>query len=349
MKYRVDATDSSVPQAHIPLVQHSFSENSELSYAADVGLGPGTAQMGAESMVVIAGMPHWSTASDLAQDAPPMRDSETGGHDSQLAEPVGGQSTDEPSADEQSTDTGGKDEATASVAEPPEGTQPDANFVPVWEVDRLTWPKSCDELYASEADYFKHAGAKLQEASQQGLRVLAIAASQAGQGCTTLAMCLARAVAAGGGRVALLDANFQHPALSTTLGLEFSRGWQDVVNGRLPLGEVAVASISDRVTLFPLADIQEPLEPARISEFLREVGIAADLVILDIGPLDTGPGCPFESGQSCPINAAIVVRDLRTTSEQETLGTANKLKNLGIDAIGVAENYASQQTAQAAA
>ena len=39
------------------------------------------------------------------------------------------------------------------------------------------------------------------------------------------------------------------------------------------------------------------------------------------------------------MNAALVVRDLRRTSEAETLVTATRLKSLGIDAIGIAENF----------
>ena len=345
MVYRVDATDGSVPQAHVPLDQQSASESGVLTYATGIGLGGEMAQLGANSTVVIAGVQQWPIAPDLAQ--PDRQTSNRNFHDSNhTPESASHQSTEEASNDDgRSDETAGQESSVQDtpVQDPPAAKHPQSptGFSPVWEVDQLSWPESCNELFGSQAAYFRHAGDKLREASGQGLRVLAIVSSRLGEGCTTLAMCLARAVAAGGGRVALLDCNLQHSALSATLGLEFSRGWQDAASGRMRLGEVAVSSISDGITLFPLADIHEPIEPSQLSELLRQATAAADLVILDTGPLRTGHSCPIESGSSCPVNAALVVRDLRTTSEQETLDTVANLKDLGIEAIGVAENYAA--------
>ena len=335
MVYRVDAADRSDLQAQLALDQQAI-HSGILTYSTGIGVGGELAQLAGDSTVVIAGSPDWPAAPQPLQAG-----SQTDDHTSReqleaKREQTGGQSFND----------GGKRDGPAKEPVTQHGfqvheTQSAASFNPVWEVDQLAWPESCDELFASEAEYFRHAGDKLREASGQGLRVLAVSSSRLGEGCTTLAMCLARAVAAGGGRVALMDCNLQHSALSSALGLEFSRGWQDAASGRMPLAEVAVTSISDGVTLFPLADIHEPIEPSHFSELLQQAAASVDLLILDTGPLATGRGCPIESGRSCPVNAAIVVRDLRTTSEQETLDTAACLRTLGIEAIGIAENYAA--------
>jgi hypothetical protein len=48
-------------------------------------------------------------------------------------------------------------------------------------------------------------------------------------------------------------------------------------------------------------------------------------------------------------NAGIVVRDVRKTSEESTLVAAARLKMLGLEAVGVAENFAADRAARAAA
>ena len=89
-----------------------------------------------------------------------------------------------------------------------------------WEVDRFRWPEICRQLYAAEQSYFEHAGEKLLEASRDGLRVLAVSSSQRGEGRTTLALLLARAAAAAGARVALLEADTHAPRIAASLGLD---------------------------------------------------------------------------------------------------------------------------------
>jgi Mrp family chromosome partitioning ATPase len=63
------------------------------------------------------------------------------------------------------------------------------------------------------------------------------------------------------------------------------------------------------------------------------------LVIVDVGPLGAEDRNPFAGVDGCPVNAAIVVRDLRFTSERKALATAEQLQQSGISAVGVAENF----------
>lgn len=231
------------------------------------------------------------------------------------------------------------------------GHGPQVGWTAIWEVDEFIWPDEITRLYDAHADYFHYAGEKLRDASGEGLKVLAIAATRQHEGCTTLAVCLARGAASTGAKVALLDGNGLKPELGFKLGLDFSHGWQDSRDGRTPLAESAVHSIADRLTLFPLSGPHHvsTLNDVRVSRLLREMSQLFDLVIVDAGAAPRGGAPLFEAGDGCPVNAAMIVRDTRRSTETETLATATRLKSLGIQAIGIAENFAPRQAINAAA
>ena len=236
-------------------------------------------------------------------------------------------------------------------AEEPNVAKP--KLKPAWEVDRLLWPTDVDQLYESESEYFRHAGEKLRDAIQEGLRVLGVSATHQGEGCTTIAICLARAAAAAGAKVALLDANLRSPQLGTVLGLDFARSWHETLNGETPLAEAAITAIADNVTLIPLTNKAAQqglrLDSDAVNDILGQVAATFDIVLVDVGvPCEDGRSC-FQGGVACPLDAAIIVRDVRVTSEEETLELVSRYTELGIDAVGIAENFASLAVAQDAA
>jgi Mrp family chromosome partitioning ATPase len=224
---------------------------------------------------------------------------------------------------------------------------------PAWEVDRLLWPNEVDQLYESESEYFRHAGEKLRNASHEGLRVLGVSATHEGEGCTTLAICLARAAAEAGVKVGLMDANLRSPQLATALGLDFARSWHETLHGNIPLAEAAVTAIADNVTLIPLSKSAArqgfTLDDDLINDILCQASEAFDLVLVDLGVLSADGRSCFTGNATCPLDAAIIVRDVRVTSEEETLESVSRFRDLGIDAVGIAENFASTVAVQAAA
>ena len=175
------------------------------------------------------------------------------------------------------------------------------------------------------------------------MRVLAVTSSHRGEGRTTVALSLARCAAAAGAQVALLDADLENPQLANVLGMETSCGWDDVVVGDLPLAEAAVVSLDDHIVLLPLANVATNrsfvLSDARVSQLLRDVSDRFDLVIIDAPSLAIADRRLFESGESCPIDAAIVVRDLRHTSEEQALTAAARLRASGVASVGIVENF----------
>lgn len=232
------------------------------------------------------------------------------------------------------------------VAEAPV-TIPKRPYVPLWEVDRFTWPALCDKLMHDPNGYFASASNKLLNVVRGGLKVLGITGSRRGEGRTTLALCLARAAAQAGIHVALVDADFSRPQLATMLGLETAYGWQEAATGKIPLSEAAVKSLADRLTVLPLEVTAStaPLSLAdpRVTATLRATAATFDLVIVDLGPLGSATEPLFPAGENCPLDAAVVVRDTRFASVGESRTVGDRLYEAGIEAVGIAENFVTQQ------
>ncbi len=219
-------------------------------------------------------------------------------------------------------------------------------FTPVWEVDRFQWPDEIEQLFKAQTDYFDYAGKKLVAASREGLKILAITSAQRGEGSTTLALCLARAAAGAGARVGLLDGNLLRSELGEKLGVEFGSGWQAAAVLEQPLAEAAITGLEEGITLFPSAagpvsDVTS-LADERVGQVFRAAAASFDLLIIDAGTADLGMNVDA-------IDAAIVARDVRHTSEEETLAVATGLRNGGVKAVGIAENFGSSQASRAAA
>lgn len=219
-------------------------------------------------------------------------------------------------------------------------------FAPVWEVDRFRWPDEIEELFKAQSDYFDYAGKKLVSASREGLKILAITSTKRGEGSTTLALCLARSAAGAGARVALLDGNLKRSELGEKLGVDFGSGWQSAAAGEQPLAEAAITGLEEGITLFPstagsVSDVKS-LADERAGQVFRAAAASYDLLIIDAGTADFGKNVET-------LDAAIVARDVRSTSEEETLAIATALRNCGVKAVGIAENFSISNSQRAAA
>lgn len=217
---------------------------------------------------------------------------------------------------------------------------------PVWEVDRFHWPDEIEQLFKAQTEYFDYAGKKLVAASREGLNILAIMSTRRGEGSTTLALCLARAAAGAGARVGLLDGNLAHSELGEKLGVDFGSGWQSAAAAEQPLAEAAITGLEEGITLFPSVagsgSSIKSLGDERVGPIFRAAAASYDLLIVDAGTADLG-------GNVETLDAAIVARDVRHTSEEETLVVAAALRNCGVKAVGIAENFSSSQSNRAAA
>ena len=224
---------------------------------------------------------------------------------------------------------------------------PAAECVPLWEVDELQWPTTVERLVSDKTGYFAHASGRLLAAVRDGLRTLAISGSRRGEGRTTLALALARAAAKAGIQVAVIDADFARPQLAARIGLEIHHGWQDAATGLVPLSETAIRSLADNVTVLPLeasaARTGLTLADPRVTATLRAAAATFELVIVDLGPLGISDELLFPAEEACPLDAAIVVRDLRYASAAESEDIGQRLVAAGIEAVGIAENFVIEE------
>lgn len=217
-------------------------------------------------------------------------------------------------------------------------------ITPAWEVDSLLWPRTCDQLLASEKPYFEEAAGRLLEASRQGMRTLAICESRRGEGCSTVALCIAKSAAATGLRIGILDADFQSDGLAEMLGLEVDCNWTEAAADVTAIHEHSVQFLDQPITLFPLSreGRQAATSTAGASlSLIPQIAEQFDLLIVDFGVCNDGALAQALSSKLM-IDAALVVRDLRHTSSRSVHATVSQIRESGIEAVGIAENFGAR-------
>jgi hypothetical protein len=116
-----------------------------------------------------------------------------------------------------------------------------------------------------------------------------------------------------------------------------------VLDGRTPLAEAAVTSIEDRVCIFPLTRTQSSeqlsLANSAVSSLIRRISQEFDLLIVDSGSLGDERTGMFEGGDRCPVDAAVIVRDVRITDPTVLTHNIRLWRAIGVNAIGVVENF----------
>lgn len=218
-------------------------------------------------------------------------------------------------------------------------------FNPVWEVDSLQWPEVCIELLEQTADSMHRVATNLMTACQEGLQVLAVTSPQSGEGRTTVACCLAILAGSHGLRVAIVDGDIENPTLSLQTNLDVENDWKSAIQNQVPIEEVAIHSIDDQVTLLPLIRPIDQREMSsddnRIAFMLHELSESFDLVIVDMGHMDSTRSLVTSMGEQGIISAAVTVVDHRTSSPQRIEACIRRIRRTGIASIGIVENFAA--------
>lgn len=198
------------------------------------------------------------------------------------------------------------------------------------------------------------------EFSQVGIHGPTILVADAGpdMGKSTVAANLGAALARGGKRVVLVDADIRHPRLPRALGLSDSRdrpGLVDVVSADADLEDVLVPievaqpgangagpeELPGRLELLPSgsapAPLSDPLTPETVSDLMRRLQQRADYVVFDSPPLMVAEAYPLAVQSD---NVLIVARRGRTTKDQAEWARST-LDELGVQKIGVVITDAS--------
>jgi Mrp family chromosome partitioning ATPase len=107
---------------------------------------------------------------------------------------------------------------------------------------------------------------------------------------------------------------------------------------------VAIRSLDDGIVLLPLLDQVKTnslsLTDDRVTRILAQARQTHDVVILDAGPLDAEFATEPDSSRASPLDAAIVVWDRRRRKLDEAQAVAQRLSAAGVEAVGIAENFA---------
>jgi Mrp family chromosome partitioning ATPase len=85
------------------------------------------------------------------------------------------------------------------------------------------------------------------------------------------------------------------------------------------------------------------LADPRVTATLRAAAATFELVLVDLGPLGASDELLFPAEEACPLDAAIVVRDLRYASAAESEDIGQRLIAAGIEAVGIAENFVVEE------
>jgi Mrp family chromosome partitioning ATPase len=240
---------------------------------------------------------------------------------------------------------------SAAVARPPvEAKSPSprsvrSQFQPQFEVDGFQWPEVVTRLAESAEEPLEQLLTNLVTRSIRGQKVIAWQGSRRGDGCTTLMLTAARRMAERGVKVLLVDAEIHQPRLARHLGLMPTAGWEETLAGRLPLAEVVVESLADRVALLPWctsegnsSDAAPPGEPAAALETLRS---HYDLVFVDLGRARKSPDDASLVSCGRPwIDAAIIVHHVRKAAQSDLSRAKARLRHAGIADVAIVENFA---------
>jgi Mrp family chromosome partitioning ATPase len=257
--------------------------------------------------------------------------------------------------------------ATLSATEPaaapppaaPEPAAPPAAPAAAWrprlQVDSLVWPNTANRLQVEVVAAMDRFVEGLTSILRSGRKVLGFGSSTHGEGVTTLLLAAARRLAAQDLRVALVDANPAKPGLAQSLGVLPQVGWEESLSGRLPLEEVAIESITDRLTLVPLREeekdqcnsTQRPAtDVPRVAADLAVLAQNYDAVLLDLGPLETEAAAEAQMGTvpffqvvcQC-LDAFILVHSVRATTPDRIEQLEEKLAAAGIACAVTVQNF----------
>ncbi len=266
---------------------------------------------------------------------------------------------DAPTADEAVEEQAPADEATVEVGDDEDSASPEIfridNASPTppppfnadWEVDCFHWPAVCRNLQKLCADALQEAGDQLTAAASDGLATLMVTSACRGEGRSTMALCIAKAAAESGSRVAVVDADLDHPQLAEYLNVRLQQDWRQSVFDGGRLEDAAIMSIDDRLTLVPLMrdyrGMGQSLSDVRVAQMLGRLASEFDLVVIDAGPIGLAERLLHPSNDA--VDAVIVVRDQRSTTEEEVQRCVTAIRERGVQAVGIAENFGGKPIA----
>lgn len=220
-------------------------------------------------------------------------------------------------------------------------------FRPLLEVDRFLWSDECDRFARAVGGQLEGLAEQIADEARLGRQIVGVASCRRGDGCTTLTLSLAPRLVAMGLKVLLVDSDFHNPTLGHRLGLLPESGWEEVLAGHLPLEEVIIESIHDRLALLPLKspspgrsyDLGGNPQP-RVS--LELAAQHYELVLVDVGRFhrhdSKNSNLPQPDGRW--LQSLVLLHNVRSTPDEDLTRNRQRIRAAGIREMGIVENFA---------
>jgi Mrp family chromosome partitioning ATPase len=229
--------------------------------------------------------------------------------------------------------------ATAPTAEP----EPPQRLRPLFEVERLPWPKVCGSLVQAATKELAHLADEMTAGARAGRKLVLVSSRQRGEGRSTTLLCLARQLSTHGLNIALVDGDFQQAQLVRQVKLLPQAGWENVLRGETPLDEALIEAVEDRITLLPLMAplIEHEARVCRdqIDASLERLRDQYDLVLVD-GPAAEDPAGALDALlEAARFDSAVLVRDVRKTDAGALDVLVRRLAAAGVEHCEIAENF----------
>lgn len=209
--------------------------------------------------------------------------------------------------------------------------------------NEIQWPSVCRALTQAASGSLQAAGKTLSQAVAEGMKYIAVTSAEADVGVTTTTICLARAAAEQGVRVALLDAHFADPQLAVEMGLKAPSSWH-LPAGNQKNGISPIPLEKEGVAFYPLqvqsADDLTDWTHSPLATRLQEISQCHELILLDVGPVLVAWGYGFRKIATELIDAVVLVRDRRQADEFAAAAAIDRLQRAGLEVV-TAENFVS--------
>lgn len=242
------------------------------------------------------------------------------------------------------SDTHDNEEARSLTTSATESETESVALQPQWEVDAFQWPALVDQLGDQAHEAIVVACEALAAAAADGMNVLAVTGVDEDCGATTLALTLARHLAAGGLRVALVDADFDTPVLAERLGIRATEGWEATLEGRQPADEVCIASVDDNIVLVPLVagdGVSSTMASMNAATQIEKLSRAFDLVLIDAGSGSENVAAVATSSDETLDVAVLLAVDERHADRDAAKEVIARLRLAGLRHVHLAETFVS--------
>lgn len=200
-----------------------------------------------------------------------------------------------------------------------------------------------DDPHSTRSEAYRQLRTNLQFINvDKSPRVIAVTSGVPGEGKTTTAVNLAAALAEGGYRVCLIEADLRRPTIAKSLGLSADVGFTTVLIGKIPL-EQALQNAGRNLAVLTSGPVPPNPSELLISEQASAV-IAQIASKVDYAIIDTAPLLPVADGAEMAVvaDATLVVHYAGKSTRDQAARSVQALQKVGERPVGVILNMVTR-------